>query len=130
MDWAEIIGVLVSFIGLMVYGVKLLLSDWFKKSNELEDLKKKNSDKIQTRLEEDLKTLRQIVDVMKDTIKTVNMKLDRSDIRATELSKKLDETIKMIDLFEQRYSEKLKNMIKTEIVELTKNASLIRSKKI
>jgi uncharacterized membrane protein YhiD involved in acid resistance len=128
--WAEIIGVMASVIGVLVLGIKLLLTDWFKKSSELEVEKKKNTDKIQSRLDEEIKTMRAILQDMQETLRVFSLKLDRADIRTDELTAKLNETIKMVEQFQSTYSEKLRNMIKTEIVELTKNANLIRAKKI
>lgn len=129
MDIAEVMGVFASIIGLFIFGVKLLLGDWFKKSSELEALKKKYTDNIQNKLTEDLKNLRTIVELMKNSVKDMTMKLDRSDSKVDELIKQMNEMMERINLFEKSYTENLKNMIKSEMIEISRKAMLIRQKK-
>ncbi len=129
MDLGEVLGIFASIIGLFIFGVKLLLGDWFKKSSELEALKKKYTDKIQDKLTEDLKNLRIIVDLMKNSVKEVTLKMDRTDSKMDDLIKQMNQTMDRIDIFEKSYKENLQNMIKTEIVELSRKAMLIRQKK-
>lgn len=128
-DTAQIIGALLSVIGLLVWGAKYLIKDYFKKSEELEGLKKKNMDKIQHRLDEELKEFKVAISEIKSTIREHGLKLDRSDIRVDKLHEELTKTMRMIEEFQSNSSDKLRNMIKTEIVELTKQAALIRAKK-
>lgn len=127
--WAEVIGVLVSIIGLLVWGTKYLIKDWFNKAEELEGLKKKHADKIQSRLEDELTMLRAIVSAMQETIKSLTTKLDRADIRIDHLVTEINKVTRMMEDFQSHSSDKIKNMIKTEVVELTKQINLIRNKK-
>lgn len=128
-DATELIVAMGSIIGILAVAIKLLLNSWFKKSHELEDEKKKNMAQTQNRLDDELKVLRSIITTLQETVRTLISKLDKAEGRIEALELTLSQTIKMWEDLHNSHSDKLRNLIKTEIVELTKNAALIRAKK-
>jgi len=125
----EIIAALGTIIGLMALALKLLMNSWFKKSEELEAQKKKNYDATQTRLEKELDTLGRLFNEFKESAKIFSAKLDRSDKRIDELTALLNQTMKKVDEFQSSANGLIKNMIKTEFTELTKQVRLAKSGK-
>lgn len=128
-DWAAVVGVLVTVIGVLALAVKLLLQDWFKKSNQLADVQKTHANDTINRLDKELVLFRQIINELKETARILSSKLDRADMRIDQLTVDLNKAIRMVDEFQSTTSEKIKNMIKTEMVEISKRAALIRAKK-
>lgn len=125
----EVVVALGAIISILALACKLLINDWFKKSAENEELKKKHADQTQNRLDEELKVLRSIVVTLQETAKILTSRLDRTDIRVDELYLKLSEAIKKVDEFQGATSGVVKNMIKAEFTEIRKQISLAKTGK-
>ena len=129
MDWKEAAGVIVGGVALLLPAIKWLISDWAKKSEQLEVLRARNTDKSLDRLEEDVKDFRASIAKINATIEDLSKSLtiNRNDI--IQLKERLDEAKRIIEGHSKNMEGNIRNMIKTELVAISKEATLIRDKK-
>ncbi len=129
MDWKEAAGVIVGGVALLLPAIKWLISDWAKKSEQLEVLRARNTDKSLDRLEEDVKDFRASIAKINSTIEDLSKSLtiNRNDI--IQLKERLDEAKRIIEGHSKNMEGNIRNMIKTELVAISKEATLIRDKK-
>jgi hypothetical protein len=116
--------------GILLLGMRWLISAYFAKAKEVEELKHKNASIQESRLEDSVKNFRSGIDSINAQIKdlSANLTMNRNDLqkfgeRVTTLEKLLDEYTRTVDT-------KVANMIRTEVTNLTKQLMLIRAKKV
>lgn len=129
MDFKEAIGAIVAGVALLVPAIKWLISDWAKKSTELEELKRANQAAALNRFNDDVKEFRIAIDGIQAQIKELaaNLTMNRKEI--LNLEEKLADTAKLLATYTSAIDDKVKNMIKSEITNLTQKLMLIRNKK-
>jgi len=129
MDFKEAIGAIIAGVVLLVPAIKWLITDWAKKAEKIEELKKYNTEKSLSRLNQEIRDFRATVNSIQVTIKglEVNMAVSKSEMDL--LKEQLKAAVKTIDQYARDFDSKIGNRIKTEILQLSKNAALIRSKK-
>ncbi len=123
------ITVVISLVVSVVPVGAWLISYNAKKQTEIEKLKAGNTKSALNRLDEDVKDFRNAITSIQATVKDLNAALiqNRSDVSL--LKERLDDTKKLIERYEKDHDSKIRNLIKTEITELTKQLMLIRTKK-
>jgi len=129
MDFKEALGAIIAGIVLMVPAVKWLIHSWAEKSAELEKLKENVAARALSRLEDDVKSFRTSIDKIENALREHTYALTSSKLDIASLKVDLVSTKKMIEEYNSKSGEQVKNMIKTEITELTKQLMLIRTKK-
>jgi septal ring factor EnvC (AmiA/AmiB activator) len=129
MDFKEAIGAIVAGVVLLIPAVKWLLSDWAKKAEEIEALKKKNTDQALVRLEADAGMFKAHIANLQDQIKQHSEKLITSNAKIIALEEKLSESKRIIEKHGTSLAGDIRQVVRSEIIDLTKNASLIRNKK-
>lgn len=129
MDWKEAAGVIIGGVALLLPAVKWLISDWAKKSEELETIKSRNTAKSLDRFEEDLKGFRTTVSGVQSEIRELSTKLLDSRSRLIGLEEKLQEAKRIIEAHSLNLEGNVRQLIRTELVSLSKEATLIRDKK-
>lgn len=129
MGFKEAIGAIVAGVVFLVPAVKWLIKDWAAKAQKIEELREQNANKNLNRLEDDVKNFRAAIDGIQQQLKdlTANLTINRQEIQS--LKTQLDGTKKLLDDYVSGINGKVQNMIKTEIVELTKKIMLVRNKK-
>lgn len=129
MDFKEAIGAIIAGVALLIPAIKWLISDWAKKAEEIEKLKKENQTAALNRFNDDVKDFRIAIDGIQSQIKELaaNLTMNRKEI--INLEEKLSDTAKLLAQYTDAIDDKVKNMIKSEIVDLTKKIMLIRNKK-
>jgi predicted nucleic acid-binding Zn-ribbon protein len=125
----KIVTIAVSLVVSATPAVAWLISFHFKKQKEIETLKASNTKSALNRLDDEVKAFRASIDSIQFTVKELNASLvqNRSDVLL--LKERLDDTKKLLEQYEKNHDGKVKNLIKTEITELTKQLMLIRQKK-
>ena len=80
-------------------------------------------------LNEEVKEFKSSVNSLREQFRTMSTTITthRGDIAT--LKEKLKDTEKSLDVYAIGFSDKIKNQIKTELIELSKRATLIRDKK-
>lgn len=129
MDIKEAIGAIVAGVALLVPAVKWLISDWAKKAEELEKLKKYNTEKSLNRLNDEIRDFRATINTIQVNIRDLEIHLAGNKAEMEILKEQLKNTVKTIDQYARDFDSKIGNRIKTEILELSKRAALIRNKK-
>lgn len=129
MDWKEAAGVIVGGVALLLPAIKWLISDWAKKAEEIETLKSRNTSKSLERFEEDLKGFRTTVSGIQAELRDHGTKLVESKARLIALEEKLIESKRIIEAHSLNLEGNIRQLIRTELVNLSKNAQLIRDKK-
>ena len=129
MDFKESIGAIVAGVVLLVPAIKWLIKDWAKKAEELESLKKANQTAALNRFNEDIKDFRIAIDGIQVQIKELSANLTMNRKEILSLEEKLADTAKLLAQYTNAIDDKVKNMIKSEITNLTQKLMLIRSKK-
>lgn len=126
---ARTIAIVVSLVVSCVPVGVFLISIWSKKQKEIEHLKTVNTKSALNRLDEEVRDFKLTVTSMQETLRETkaDMLQTRSDVKL--LNSRLDDTQKLIDRYEKAHTTTIKNMIKTEITELTKEIWRIRNKK-
>lgn len=124
-DFAAIFGIVSTLIG----GVYFLIHQYSLKQQEIERLKSSNTKSALNRFDEQIKEFRFSISGIQTTIKELSASLvqNRSDVAV--LKERLDETKKLLERFEQTQNESVRNMIKSEITNLTNKIMLIRQGK-
>jgi predicted nucleic acid-binding Zn-ribbon protein len=128
MDWKEVTGIVTGVFIVGVPAAKWLINSWAKKAQELDELKAATSTRQLNRLEDDVKEFRTAIDGLQVTIRDLSTSLLVSKNDISNLKERLDETKKMLTVHSENMTQNIRNLIKTEIVELSKNARLIRNK--
>ena len=129
MDFKESIGAIVAGVVLLVPAIKWLIKDWAKKAEELESLKKANQTAALNRFNEDIKDFRIAIDGIQVQIKELSANLTMNRKEILSLEEKLADTAKLLAQYTNAIDDKVKNMIKSEITNLTQKLMLIRNKK-
>lgn len=129
MDFKEAIGAIVAGVALLVPAIKWLISDWAKKSEQIEELKRVNQSAALNRFNEDVKDFRSAIDRIQSEIKDLSANITLSRQEIIKLKTDLSDTAKLLATYTNAIDDKVKNMIKTEITNLTQKLMLIRSKK-
>ncbi len=126
----ETILVALSIVGTLTAGGAWLISLYSKKQEELEKLKSTNTRSALNRLDDEVKSFRFSIDSVQSTIKELSSSLvqNRSDVAL--LKERLEDTKKMLERYEINHDSKIKNIIKSEITQLTKELMLIRTKRV
>lgn len=125
----EIIGAIAAGVALLGPVAWFIVRDWYNKSKELEETKAQNTNKALTRLQNEVVNFRSCITDIKVKIATLeaNMAVNKSTMK--ELQDQLKSTAKMVDEYSKNFDQKIGNRIKTELVELSKRATLVRGKK-
>lgn len=125
----EIVGGIIAFVTFVTPAAGWLIHFYAKKQTEIEELKAGNTKSALNRLDDEVKDFRSSINSIQATVKDLNASLvqNRSDVAL--LKERLDDTKKLLERYEKDHDTKVKNIIKTEIVELTKQLALIRAKK-
>lgn len=129
MDWKEAAGVIIGGVALLLPAIKWLISDWARKAEELETLKSRNTTKSLDRFEEDLKGFRSTVSGIQADLRKYSEKLDLSQQRISKLEEALVEAKRIIEAHSLNLEGNVRNLIRTELVNISKEAALIRDKK-
>ena len=129
MDFKEAIGAIVAGVALLVPAIKWLISDWAKKAEEIEKLKSSNTSTAILRLEDDLRDFRATVNLIQNSIRNLEIHLTGNKAQIEILKEHLKSTVKSLDQYAKDLDTNLGNKIKTELIELSKRAALIRNKK-
>lgn len=129
MDWKEAAGVIIGGVALLLPAVKWLISDWAKKAEELETIKSRNTTKSLERFEEDLKGFRTTVSGVQAELRDLASKLLDNKGRLIGLEEKLNEAKRVIEAHSLNLEGNVRQLIRTELVNISKNAALIRDKK-
>ncbi len=128
-DVLEIIATAIGIIATAVGGLWFLISLYAKKQKEIENLKATNTKTALNRLDDEVKSFRSAIDSIHITVKELNASFIQSRSDIALLKERLDDTKKLLERYEKNHDDKIKNAIKTEIHELTKQLMLIRTKK-
>lgn len=129
MDFKEAVGAIVAGIVLLIPAVKWLIHDWAKKSRELEAEKKLNTNSALNRLNDDVKGFRTAIDTIQVEMKKMETVLAVNTVEMKNLKERLDEAKRHVEDYAKGMNGQIKNMIKTEVSDLTKQLMLIRNKK-
>lgn len=121
--------VLIGLCGVLIAAAKWLISDWAKKATQVEELKAKNAALQLSRFDEGMKRLSAITDRHEASLKEHGAKIDALVIEMVTHRNEMKETRRDMSDFMVNINGKIQNMIKTEVVDLTKKLMLIRSKK-
>lgn len=127
MDWKTIS--IPIFVGLILAAIKWLISDWYNKSKELEAEKQKHTTSALNRLENEVTSFRSVVSNLRteiESLKTVSA-VTKSEMKL--MQEQLKDVVKKIDQYSRDFDSKIANTIKTELVNLGKQATLYRNKK-
>lgn len=129
-------------LAVVIFGIKWVVKDYFKKKTELEELKQKLKDKEHEDLERQIQTFQQKVTGLESVVLDHRKALDshaielrKSELHAQEITKALDgyaaKTSGTINEFARLTHERLKiveKAIKTETVDLGHGKVLIKNK--
>lgn len=129
MDWKEALGVIMAGVVLLVPAIKWLLSDWAKKSEEIEALKHKNTIKQIERFEEDLKDFRNTVASVQSEIRNLREAMIQNKAQLIAFDDKLKDSKSALEGHTLNLAGNIRQLIRTELVEISKKATLIRDKK-
>jgi len=129
MDFKEAVGAIIAAIVLLVPAVKWLINDWSKKAEEIEKLKKANTQLALNRLDEEVKNFRSAIDNIREQLRNLSSGMLSHKADIASLKEKLAETNKILDMHSQGFNEKIRNQIKTEVTNLTHQLIMIRNKK-
>lgn len=121
--------IVISLVVASVPAAYFLISIYMSKQKELEDEKVKQTSSALNRLNDDVKDFRIAIDSLQNTAKELSAALVQSRADMGVLKERIDDTKKLLELYSQSNDEKIRNTIKTEITELTKQLMLIRTKK-
>lgn len=129
MDWKEAAGVIVGGVALLLPAIKWLISDWAKKAQEIEKLKSNNTDKAITRLETDMSLFKANVSTVQSQLREHGEKLVKNQANIAALQEQLQESKRVIEAHSLNLAGNIRQLIRTELVELSKETRLIRNKK-
>ena len=129
MGFKEAIGAIIAGVVILLPAIKWLINDWAKKAEELELLKNKNTEKALSRLNDELRDFRATVNSIQVTIRALEVNMAASKSEMNMLKEQLKAAVKTIEQYAKDFDSKIGNRIKTELVELSKRATLIRNKK-
>lgn len=127
MDW-KLVGIITGILVVAIPAAKWLINSWAKAKKELEDYRQKTMQKTIDRLEGELTEFKSCVNSLKTQFAGQTEKLDFTDRRISHLINKIDEAVKAVHYMEKNLEQMVKIQVKTEIVNLGKNAKLIRDK--
>lgn len=129
MDFKDAIGAIIAGVILLVPAIKWLIADWAKKSRQLEEEREKSRARSLSRFEKDIVDFRTDIDRIQISIRDLNATLVQHKADVSLLKERFDDLKKSMDHYSKNFDSSLRNLIKTEIVELSKQAALIRAKK-
>lgn len=129
MDWKEAIGAIIAGIVLLLPAVKWLIHDWAKKAEEIELLKNKNTSKALERFEDDVKDFRNTISSVQAEMRSLRESMIQNKAQLIAFDEKLKESRNTIEAHSLNLAGNIRQLIRTELVEISKTATLIRDKK-
>jgi len=129
MSTGEVLGYITGVIIVVGFVIRYLISFAIKKNTELEQLKEQNRKKALNRLEKDVGEFRSAIDGIQQQIRELNANFTTCNNQISNLQDRLRQTEKTLDRYEKNGEERLRNMMKTEVTNLTKQLMMIRNKK-
>lgn len=128
LDWWKLLGGSATIGSLLVFGIKWIVTGWTDKNKEIETLRAQNQTTALNRFNEDVKNFRIAIDTIQTEIKGLNDNLILNRKESIQLKTDLAETKKLLSQYMANVDEKVRNMIKTEVTNLTQQLMLIRNK--
>ncbi len=125
----KILGGGAGITALLIFGGKWLINAYFAKAKEVEELRTKNISAQENRLDDAVKNFRAAIDSIQSQIKDLSANLTMTRSEAKALALRIEQTEKLLEQYTSAVDSKVSNMIKSEIVELTKKIMMIRTKK-
>ncbi len=119
------------FTGLFIVAVptiRWLISSWFKAKKELEDLKQSTMQKTIDGLLNQVEAFESCVKSLKGTLGDHSKELSDIDRRMASFMNKIDEAVKAVHYMEKNVENMVRMQVKTELLNLGNEASLIRGK--
>lgn len=107
-QWQELgksLGVIASFLGVVALVVKYLVSDWFAKTKELQELKLSQSARLIERLETQVKELEQKLNDHALRLERHEGKLAAADVKFDNLIKQMDDYSKATKVSVERLAD-------------------------
>lgn len=129
MTTPEVIGSIAAGLALIIPAIKWLINDWAKKATQVEELKAKNAALQLSRFDEGMKRLSLITDRHEASLRDHGIKIDGLVLEMVTHRNEMKETRRDMSDFMGNINGKIQNMIKTEVVDLTKKLMMIRNKK-
>ena len=105
--------------------VKWLINDWYKKSQEVEEVRKRRI----SRIEGAQADLQKTINSLKDTIISHARKLGRSEAAMASFKAEIRNAMDTLDGYKKNLDANVKNEVRTQIIQLTKDLRLVRDKK-
>jgi Pyruvate/2-oxoacid:ferredoxin oxidoreductase gamma subunit len=111
--------------GIVWFVAKLIVKNWFDKVTEIETLKKANQKLATDRAKEIIDELNKETRLLKIRMGQIGEKIVECNLKITGLQIELRNTIDK----QEEFKESIKQTVKMEVIELSKAASLYRTKK-
>lgn len=128
MSVAQLIGILLGAMLVIVPVIKWLIADYIKKSEKLEAMKAKNI----LKLEEEVSALRLSMNGLKNTISGHSSKIDLSSRSIKLISERIADAEQRIKHYSENMdkyvNKEVKEQIRTEIKQLTNQLIMVKSK--
>ena len=129
MSVAEILGYASGVIIVVFFVVRHLISYSIQKTEELEREKEKANTRALSRLDDQTKNFRMAVFTLESEIKELSAQLSGNSSDIKVLREQLRQTEKHIDRYTDTADDRVRNIIKSEVTNLTKQLMLIKKKK-
>ena len=129
---AETIGTVIAVVGAAV-GVggpvfKWLISDWFAKSQKLEEMNRNRMNHVLIRFEGELDELKPQIRNLRQSLADHKVVLARTQSQVEMISELLDRSIKQASDISLNLDSKVKDEVRTEILNLKNQLMMIKKK--
>lgn len=129
---AETIGTVIAVVGAAV-GVggpvfKWLISDWFAKSQKLEEMNRNRMNNVLIRFEGELDELKPQIQNLRQSLADHKVVLARTQSQVEMISELLDRSIKQASDISLNLDSKVKDEVRTEILNLKNQLMMIKKK--
>lgn len=126
--WAIIL-VPIGLTAVLIPAVKWLISDWHKKGKELQKLKEKQVSDTMMDLKEEVKRVLGQMLVLQTDIRHYAARIKSNEKMINELCDKIRTNVSENKNISRNIQQDLKEIVRSEIIKLAKDAVLIRDKK-
>lgn len=125
----EIMGIAVGCASIAGVAVRLLISQYFKKANELEELRRKNTSAAITRLDDEIKSVYGQIAGLSSKMDIHTSSMIKFQVQFDTLSERVTDIIDQADQLSKGVDERIKSQVRTQVIQLREDLLLLKKKR-
>jgi septal ring factor EnvC (AmiA/AmiB activator) len=119
------IGIVTGLCAVILAAIKWLIADWYKKSEEIENIRKRRISRIENEAEE----VRKAVNSLKDNINEHSRKLGHNEAMLVQFKVEIRQAMETLDGYRKNLDANVRKEVRSQVLQLSEQLRMVREKK-